>query len=167
MKLRSNFRTDWPLLAPVRHHSSIESFERRMYYATTLLLAYRNVYPPYVHRATYVMMCDTLVKHPHFARERSFQICLQYLIYKWRCVFHSLFVRSRGEPDTCRHRILPPRLKKRVSKIHTLTTSAIARRRWKVLKAASRFLALHSRAVVTANHPNRKRRRCEFVIEDE
>ena len=36
------------------------------------------------------------------------------------------------------------------------------RRNWTVLKVAAKFLSLHKRAVVTANHPDRKRKRNEF-----
>lgn len=37
-------------------------------------------------------------------------------------------------------------------------------RRWKIVKAAFSFLVLHSSAVKTANHPDRKRSRGEFEL---
>ena len=39
-----------------------------------------------------------------------------------------------------------------------------ARRKWLVMKCAVRFLSLHQRAVVTANHPLRKLERSEFTL---
>jgi hypothetical protein len=39
--------------------------------------------------------------------------------------------------------------------------------RWTLVKAAVKILGLHSRAVITANHPNRKRDRGEFEEEED
>lgn len=41
-----------------------------------------------------------------------------------------------------------------------------ARRRWAVLRAAARLLAVQKRAAVSANHPSRKRDRGEFEVGD-
>ena len=40
-------------------------------------------------------------------------------------------------------------------KVRRLTPQGIARQRWGILRASMKFLSLHSRAVVTANHPSR------------
>ena len=40
----------------------------------------------------------------------------------------------------------------------------ITHRKWKILKASTKFLGLHKRAVVTANHPLRLLERGEFEI---
>lgn len=44
----------------------------------------------------------------------------------------------------------------------TLRSKEVTRRRWSILHASARLLGLQSRAVVTANHPSRKRSRNEF-----
>lgn len=42
-----------------------------------------------------------------------------------------------------------------------------ARKKWRLLRVSSIFLSLHARAVVSANHPDRKRQRGEFELEEE
>ena len=42
-----------------------------------------------------------------------------------------------------------------------------AQKKWRLLRVASNFLSLYWRAVVSANHPDRKRQRGEFELEFE
>ena len=50
-------------------------------------------------------------------------------------------------------------------KSHTYFRNLLAKRRWVTIKCLVSILGLHSRAVVTANHPLRKLERGEFITE--
>ena len=52
-------------------------------------------------------------------------------------------------------------IEQRYSRFNTVKDT-IMRRRWNVIRAAVKFLGLHSRAVVTANHPSR----IDFTVRD-
>jgi hypothetical protein len=52
-------------------------------------------------------------------------------------------------------------IEQRYSRFDTVKDT-IMRRRWNVIRAAVKFLGLHSRAVVTANHPSR----IDFTVRD-
>ena len=50
-------------------------------------------------------------------------------------------------------------------KSHTYFRNLLAKRRWVTIKCLVLILGLHSRAVITANHPLRKLERDEFITE--
>jgi hypothetical protein len=49
--------------------------------------------------------------------------------------------------------------------LRRMTTRVVTRRRWGLIKVSTKLLGLQTRAVITANHPCRKRDRKEFEIE--
>jgi ankyrin repeat protein len=58
--------------------------------------------------------------------------------------------------------ILP--LQKENPELWSILKAIWARRKWLVMKCSVKFLSLHQRAVVTANHPLRKLERSEFTL---
>lgn len=57
---------------------------------------------------------------------------------------------------------MPPKVNAELGSVRSLRNKEVTKRRWRTLYASARLLGLHSRAVVTANHPSRKRSRNEF-----
>jgi hypothetical protein len=95
-----------------------------------------------------------------------FQMALRYY-----CTVISDFARFKGTRSgfkpamrvaTCYWLLSPPELNDEDEWTMFEHAKKDAWRRWSMIKGAARFLGLHSRAVITANHPNRKRDRKEF-----
>jgi hypothetical protein len=146
MLLRSQHETSFPTYIAPRTHKSWENAQYRINHAVHIIVSHRDEYPRHFRRALYHMIADTLIHmQDHHANPR-FQGTLKNMIM-------SLEHAPKPLPRTARIKL---------QKLRTLTSSAIAKRRWGVLRASCFLLGLQARAVITANHPERKRKRGEF-----
>ena len=139
MKLRSG-KTLWPVVHDdgksytdfVTVISMLKSFTIQIILATDIT----------VHRIIGLETSYMLLNNHHFHKKRLYQVML--------CVIIDKFSKAK-EP--------PPNIVNLVRKLRSLKLSV---RRWAVLRASMKFLTLHSRAVVTANNPERM----DFTWED-
>jgi hypothetical protein len=98
------------------------------------------------HRTAFIKSCYVMLNNKKFCRNLEYQRVLTILILKLDDPIH------------------PPKFAKKLfHKLRRLTPEVIARQRWGILRASMKFLSLHSRAVITANHPSR----IDFTIKDD
>ena len=88
-----------------------------------------------LHRMIAVQTSHLLLNNKQFYRDRVYQKILNCIVKKLSKV--------KNKPDYVAQ--LVPQLK----------SNQLSRRRWGIIRASSKLLDLHSRAVVTANHPSR------------
>jgi hypothetical protein len=88
-----------------------------------------------LHRMIAVQTSHLLLNNKQFYRDRVYQKILNRIVKKLSKV--------KNKPDYVAQ--LVPQLK----------STQLSRRRWGIIRASSKLLDLHSRAVVTANHPSR------------
>ena len=79
--------------------------------------------------------------------------------FRWRDRYQNAVDCMCAVLDTLR-----PTLSAEFVAVKDLRCREVTRRRWRLLHASARLLALYYRAVVTANHPSRKRSRNEFDV---
>jgi hypothetical protein len=142
MKLRSGRNTMWPNVKNTMAKSSDwEGAKLGIMYAGTGRV--RDTL--YFRRTVTIKSCYILLNNKQFLREPEYQRVLKSMILKTSVIYD------------------PPKyVCDIVSQIRLLTLESIAQRRWGVIKAASVFLGIQSRAVVTANHPSR----LDFTVMD-
>jgi len=142
MKLRSGNQTrprekktnSWGLVV----HDTKEIFETwdQLYFALKMNVRATNIFPDKtIHRLVCVKTMYLLLNNKKFFRVPMFQKILNSLLK----VLHEAI-----NPPEYVARMIPQLENLQLSKI-----------RWSVLRASMKFLSLHSRAVVTANHPSR------------
>ena len=97
-------------------------------------------------RTAFIKSCYVMLNNKRFWKKIDY-----------RRVVTTMVVKFNGPLD-------PPKyVKKLFHQVRLLTPQGIARQRWGVLRASMKFLSLHSRAVITANHPSR----IDFTIKED
>ncbi len=143
MNLRSGRTTEpyfgksWPLLRTVKHHSvktndpeQFESFVRQW-------IRRVNIFPSvFMNRLCYMVFTESFLKSGSVIQK------------KYLGVLKTVHKKFCDVPNKNKD------FKKYLEKIDDFLR-LLSKRRWAVLRASVKLLSLHSRAVVTANHPSR------------
>ena len=132
MKLRSG-KTLWPVVHD--DGKSYTDFDKVISMLKSFTIQIILTTDITVHRIIGLETSYMLLNNHHFHKHRMYQVML--------CVMFDKFSKAK-EP--------PPNIVNLVRKLRSLKLSV---RRWSILRASVKFLSLHSRAVVTANHPSR------------
>jgi hypothetical protein len=140
MLLRSGIKTPWPVIPDKKQtFETWDRVESILKSNTRLILLF---YDKTMNRMICVQMSYMLLNNKKFLKDPKFQRILKCMLK----VLH----RATDLPEYVAQ--LVPRLEK----------LQMSRIRWTILRASVKFLSLHSRAVVTANHPSR----IDFTIRD-
>jgi hypothetical protein len=97
-------------------------------------------------RKVFIRSCYVMLNNKKFCRQINYRKLVTSMILKFDC------------PS-----VPPKHVRDLFHRVRRLTPQGIARQRWSILRASMKFLSLHSRAVITANHPSR----IDFTIRDE
>jgi hypothetical protein len=145
MKLRNNkVTTDvWPVVQNTMG-------TRQTWYDVLLQLQALNVgaweRDKSYQRKVFIKSCYVMLNNKKFFRQLNYRKVVTAMVLKFDC------------PS------VPPKyVRDLFHKVRRLTPQGIARQRWSILRASMKFLSLHSRAVITANHPSRM----DFTIKDD
>jgi len=96
-------------------------------------------------RTAFIKSCYVMLNNKKFYKKINYRKLVTGLIVKFD---------SPSAP--------PKYVRELFHKVRRLTPQGIARQRWSIVKASVKLLSLHSRAVITANHPSR----IDFSIDD-
>jgi hypothetical protein len=96
-------------------------------------------------RKVFIKSCYVMLNNKKFCRQINYRKVVTAMVLKFDC------------PS-----VPPKHVRDLFHKVRRLTPQGIARQRWSVIRSSVKLLSLHSRAVITANHPLRKLERGEF-----
>ena len=155
MKLRSGRDISWPIakntcergwiieVNPKQTYESWLGLEFMLRRKVTLINMTNNIT---IHRAISVQTSHLLLNNKQFYRDRVYQKILNCIVRKLSGV--------KTKPEYVS------------GLLSQLKSIQLSRRRWGVIRASSKLLDLHSRAVITANTPERCLERGEFELVD-